>query len=226
MERHAWSITEFPHAQSCHSTLGLDTQKKTLGATERDEQARVAYRERVAVRNADDFVVVAECGSNINLTPIYARAPRGKRARGTVPRNTKQNTTLLASMSTTGMGPAMVIDGATDTTAFETYVEHLLAPALLPGKVIVIDNLSAHKSPRVRQLIEDRGCEVCFLPSYSPDLSPIEEAFSKLKALLRRAAARTRDSLQDAIANALDRITAHDAQGYFAHCGYGISVAH
>jgi transposase len=152
-------------------------------------------------------------------------APRGERAIGTVPRNTKKNTTLIASMSTTGMGPAMVIDGATDTAAFETYVEHFLAPALSPGKVIVIDNLSAHKSPGVRHLIEDRGCEVCFLPPYSPDLSPIEEAFSKLKALLRRASARTRDALREAIADALERITAQDARGYFAHCGYGIRLA-
>jgi transposase len=154
---------------------------------------------------------------------MYARAPRGKRAMGSVPRNTKKNTTLIASMTTDGMGPAMLLEGATDTAAFETYVAQLLAPALPPGKVVVLDNLSAHKSPRVREVIEARGCTVWFLPAYSPDLSPIEEAFSKLKAVLRRAEARTRATLQQAIADALDMITAQDARGYFTHCGYGLS---
>ncbi len=207
-----------------HSTPRLDTQKKTLGATERDAQARAAYRERVAERSADDFVIVDECGSNINLTPLYARAPRGERARGAVPRNTDTNTTLIAAMTTAGMGAAMTLEGATDTAAFESYVAHFLAPALSPGKVVVLDNLSAHKSPRVRELIEARGCAVWFLPAYSPDLSPIEEAFSKLKALLRRAAARTREALAQAIAEALDEITAADARGYFAHCGYRVKT--
>jgi transposase len=157
----------------------------------------------------------------MNLTPRYARAPRGTRAYGAVPRNTEQNTTLIASMTTEGMGAAMALAGATDTAAFETYVEHFLAPTLVPGKVVGIDNLSAHTSARVRVLIEARGCEIWCLPPYSPALSPIEEAFSKRTALRRRAAARTRAVLEQAIAEALDRITPHDAQRYFAHCGYG-----
>ncbi len=195
-----------------------------MAAAERDEQARTAYRERVATRAMQDFVVVDECGSNINLTPIYARAPRGLRAYGQVPRNTEKNTTLIASMTTVGMGPALLLDGATDTAAFEVYVEQVLAPELRPGQVVVIDNLSAHKSERVRTVIEARGCELWFLPAYSPDLSPIEEAFSKLKALVRRAEARTRDALYDAIATALERITPSDAHGYFQHGGYGTQV--
>ncbi len=203
----------------------LDAQKKTLGATERDEQARSAYRERVAARTASDFVIVDECGSNINLTPTYARAPRGERAFGRVPRNTKKNTTLIASMTPTGMGPAMILQGATDTAAFEAYVKYFLAPTLPSGKVVVLDNLSAHKSPQIRQWIEARGCAVWFLPAYSPDLSPIEEAFSKLKVLLRRAEARTQDALQQAIAEALDNITAQDACNYFTHGGYGVRLA-
>jgi transposase len=206
------------------SALGLDAQKKTLAAAERNEAARDEYRARIAERVAEDFVVVDECGSNINLTPRYGRAPRGERATGTVPRNTERNTTLIAAMTTAGMGPAMTLEGATDTAAFESYVEHLLVPTLSPGKIVVIDNLSAHRSGRVRALIEAQGCEVWFLPAYSPDLSPIEEAFSKLKALLRRAEARTREALQAAIAHALDRITAQDARGFFAHCGYGQHV--
>lgn len=182
------------------------------------------YRSRVVHRDADDFVIVDECGSNIHLTPTYARAPKGERAYDSAPRNTKKNTTLIASMTTAGMGAAMLLDGATDTAAFETYIEQVLAPTLPAGKVVVLDNLSAHKSPRVRTLIEARGCELWFLPAYSPDLSPIEEAFSKLKTLLRRAAARTREALHMAIATALDHITALDAQGYFTHCGYQRTV--
>jgi transposase len=204
--------------------LRLDAQKKTLGATERDEQARAAYRIQVASYNQDQVVVVDECGSNINLTPIYARAPKGERAVDQVPRNTAQNTTLIASMTTQGMGAAMLLDGATDGIAFESYVAHFLAPTLIPGQIVVMDNLRAHKRSGVHELIEARGCTVLYLPAYSPDLSPIEEAFSTLKALVRRVRARTREALYEAIATALEQITAADAQGYFAHCGYGIAV--
>ncbi len=207
-----------------HPPLGLDAQKKTLGATERDEHARAAYREQVAQQPADAYVIIDECGSNINLTPIYARAPKGERALGSVPRNTEQNTTLIASLTTQGMGPAMLLEGSTATAAFAVYVERMLAPALVPGQIVVMDNLSAHKHARIRRVIEARSCTVQYLPAYSPDLSPIEEAFSKLKALLRRAEARTREALHDAIARVLDQITAQDAQGYFAHCGYGAQV--
>ena len=114
----------------------------------------------------------------------------------------------------------MVLDGATDTLAFEVYVEHFLVPTLRRGQVVVLDNLSAHKATRVRELISGAGCELWYLPSYSPDLSPIEEAFSKLKTLLRRAAARTKEALLDAIGSALSEITSSDARGYFTHCGF------
>ncbi len=163
-----------------------------------------------------------ECGSNINLTPRYARAPKGQRANGVVPRNTEQNTTLIAAMSTLGMGPALILEGATDTAAFEVYIEQVLAPTLAPGQIVVLDNLSAHKSPRVHELIVARDCEVWYLPAYSPDLSPIEEAFAKLKQLLRKAAARTREALIEAIASVLEQITALDAHGFFRHCGYQV----
>jgi transposase len=184
-----------------------------LGAPERNAAARDKHREGGARRAAADYVVVDECGSNINLTPISARAPKGVRAYGHGPRNTDKNITLIASITTAGMGPAMMLEGAPATAGFEGYVEHFLAPVLSPGKVVVIDNLSAHKSGRVRALIESRGCEVYYLPAYSPDLSPIAEAFSKFKALLRPAQARTREMLQAAIAQALQQMTALDAQG-------------
>ena len=171
---------------------------------------------------AADFVIVDECGSNINLTPTYARAPRAQRAHGAVPRTTQANTTLIASMSTVGMGAALVLTGATTTAACVAYVEQVLGPTLTPGKVVVVDNLSVHKDKRVRAAVEARGCEVWYLPAYSPDLSPIEEAFAKLKNGLRRAAARPHEALVDAIAAALDQITAADALGFFQPCGYQV----
>ena len=204
--------------------LGLDAKKKTLRAAERDEDQRQAYRERVSAHAADRFVIVDECGSNLNLTPLYGRAPHGQRAVGTVPRNTPPNTTLIASLTTAGMGPAMLLPGATDTAAFVTYLEQVLAPTLWPGQIVVLDNLSAHHSDRVRDLVEDRECLLWFLPPYSPDLSPIEEAFAKLKTLLRRASPRTQEALDAAIADALDQITSADAQGFFAHSGYPVAA--
>ena len=154
------------------------------------------------------------------MVRLRARAPRGERAYGAVPRNRGRNTTLIASMSLGGMGEAVAFEGATDTKAFEAYIEHFLAPALSEGQVVVLDNLGAHKGKRVRELVEARGCELMFLPAYSPDFSPIEEAFSKLKALLRKAAARTRVALVEAIAAALSAVTSEDAKGFFGHCGY------
>ena len=164
--------------------------------------------------------MVDECGSNIALTPIYARAPQGQRAPDRIPRNRGKNTTLIASLSLEGIGASMIIEGAANALAFEAYVEHILAPSLQPGQIVVMDNLHVHKSARVRQLIEECGCHLLFLPAYSPDFSPIEEAFSKIKAFLRRSKARTREALQEAIVQALLTVTSQDAHGWFEHCGY------
>ena len=161
---------------------------------------------------------------NIGLTPLRARAPKGERAFGKAPRNRGKNTTLLAALwAEEGMGAAMAVEGATTTAVFEAYVEHFLAPALKEGQVVVVDNLNAHKGERVRRLVEARGARLLFLPSYSPDFSPIEEAFSKLKALLRRVRARTKETLIEAIGRALDTITSEDARGWFGHCGYALT---
>ncbi len=118
-----------------------------------------------------------------------------------------------------GMGPCAAVVGSTRKEVFEAYVGQVLAPSLRPGQVVVLDNLGAHKSERVRRLVEERGAELLFLPPYSPDFSPIEEAFSKLKALLRREKARTKEALVEAMGRALDVITPEDARGFFAHCG-------
>jgi transposase len=200
--------------------MGVTRKKKTLGATERNEEARRVWWEEMKDVDANQLVIVDETGSNIGLTPLYAWAPKGQRAFGSVPRNYGKNTTLLASLSLDGMGAAMILEGSTDTLAFERYIEQVLVPSLQPGQIVVMDNLSAHTGPKVRQAIEAKGCHLRFLPSYSPDFSPIEGAFSKLKAFLRRIGARTRQDLYEALSQALDLITPHDALGWFTHCGY------
>ena len=162
---------------------------------------------------ANELVFVDECGSTIALTPLYARAPRGKRAYGSGRRNWGKNTTLLAGLTLAGIQAPLMLEGEVDTLAFETYVEQVLAPSLKPGQIVVLDNLSVHKGERMRLAIEARGCQVLFLPAYSPDFPPIEEAFSKLKTWLRRLGARTREALEEAIAKGLEHITAQDAHG-------------
>ena len=195
-------------------------KKKSVAATERNEEQRAAWRQQMNQQETDRLVFLDECGSHIALTPLYARAPKGERARSSVPRNQGKNLTLIASLSLEGMGASMLLEGGVNAPAFETYVEQLLAPSLQPGQVVVMDNLSAYKGARVQQLIEDRGCHLLFLPAYSPDFSPIEETFSKIKAFLRRAGARTPEALQEAIAQALLTVTPQDARGWFGHCGY------
>ena len=194
-----------------------------MAASERSEQERTSWRKQVSPLPAKQFVFVDECGSNIALTPLYGRAPKGQRATDSVPRNRGKNTTLIASLSLEGIGASMIIEGAANAVAFEAYIEHILVPSLVKGQIVVMDNLRVHKSARVRQLIEEQGCQLLFLPAYSPDFSPIEEAFSKVKAFLRRMKARTREALQEALAQALLTVTPQDARGWFEHCGYSFS---
>lgn len=154
------------------------------------------------------------------MTPTYARAPRGQRAYAVTRRNYGKNVTLLAGLRLGAMQAPMVIEGATTTAVFEAYVEHVLAPTLEPGDVILLDNLAAHKSNHARRLIEAQGAHLLFLPAYSPDLSPIEHAFSKIKQFLRRAKAQTFDALLQAITQALDSVSWSDTLGWFTDCGF------
>ena len=200
-----------------------------MGASERDEWLRAAWRALVAGGlEAEQLVFVDEIGTNTSLAPLYALSRRGERALASVPRNWGANVTLLASMSlrgmVRGMGPCLAVEGSTTTAVFEAYLEQVLTPSLGPGQVVVMDNLSSHKGSRVRELLEERGCELIYLPPYSPDLNPIEEAFAKLKALVRRAGARTCEALMEAMGRALDALTASDARGFFEHRGYRAKV--
>jgi len=127
-------------------------------------------------------------------------------------------------MSIEGMGNSLAVEGATNREIFETYVQRVLAPTLRPGQVVVMDNLTAHKGDRVKELIEERGCELLYLPPYSPDFNPIEEAFAKIKAVVRKAEARTREALVEAIGRGITMVTTEDARGFFDHCGYTTPV--
>ena len=192
-----------------------------MDASERDEFLRAAWRVLVCGRvDGRRFVFVDECSTNTSLSPIYGWSRRGQRVCFEAPRNWGANVTLLSSMTIEGMGPSLAVEGATTKVVFEAYVERVLAPTLKPGQIVVMDNLSSHKGSRIRELIEARGCELLYLPPYSPDLNPIEEAFAKLKALLRKAGARTREALLEALGRALEAVSASDARGFFEHRGY------
>jgi transposase len=219
----AWREGQRLDDEPRRTPAGLDLQEKTVGAAERDEGERARWCEHLGGLDARRLVFVDECGTHVGLAPLRARAPKGERAFGRAPHNRGRNITLLASMTAKGMGPCAAVEGATTKAVFEAYVEQVLAPSLSPGQVVVLDNLAAHKGERVRELVEARRCELWFLPSYSPDFNPIEEAFSKLKGLLRRAKARTRGALVEAIGRALDVVSERDVRSFFTHCGYHVS---
>jgi transposase len=156
------------------------------------------------------------------LTRVYGWAPQEQRATGSVPRNHGKNTTLVAALAPDGLHEPWLIEGAMDTESFAWYIAEQLAPTLRPGQVVVVDNLSAHKADRIRQAIAARGCQLLFLPPYSPDFTPIEQAFSKIKAILRGLGARSKEALQEAVRLAIEAITPHDAAAWFAHAGYAL----
>jgi len=204
----------------------MASQKKSQIASERDEEVRGLWRWVASHFDARRLVFVDESGFNTSMMRLYARAPRGKRAYGKVPRNRGKNTTLIAAITLErARGASMTVEGATDAEAFEAYVEHFLAPSLSKGQVVVIDGLGAHRSQRIRELIEERGADLLFLPSYSPDFNPIEEAFSKIKALVRnKEGARVREVLVETIERALAAVTPEDEAGWIAHAGYWLRI--
>jgi hypothetical protein len=158
-----------------------------VGATERDEWLRAAWR--VTLAGAVDprkLVFVDEMGTNTSLSPRYAYSPKGRRAYAEVPRNRGANTTLLASMSLEGMGPCLAVEGPTTAAVFEAYVEKVLAPSLRHGQIVVVDNLGAHKGESVRELIEKRGCQLLYLPPYSRTTIPSRKLSRRSRALCEK----------------------------------------
>ena len=175
----------------------------------------------------DKLVFIDETGSNAAMAPLYGRGFKGDRVRGRRPRNdTRRTLTVIGALTAQGLEAVMTITGGTSTVVFLAFVQEVLAKVLVPGQVVIMDNLAAHKAEVIRRAIEACGAAVWFLPPYSPQFNPIELCWNKLKHLLRAANARCRDSLDRAIAAAMDAITPHDAVAWFRHCGYGRRVAH
>ena len=191
-----------------------------MAASERDEAARAAWRAALKAEAVERLVFVDETGTPTSLALRYGWAPRGQRAVIRVPRHPGKNTTLVAALSWEGLHAPWAIEGAIDTAAFTLSVRAVLAPTLRPGQLVILDHLSVHPAREVDQIRTAHDCRLLFLPAYSPDLTVIEPAFSKIKALLRRLGARTRDALLDALAAALALVSPDDAHGWFEHAGY------
>lgn len=166
---------------------------------------------------------VDESGVTVALTRLFGRAPVGERAVGSTPQNYGQNVTLLGALGVKGMQALMTVEGATDGDVFRAFVERVLGPTLRAGDVVVMDNLGAHKVVGIRAAIEGRGARLVYLPPYSPDFSPIEPCWSKVKTGLRGIGARTRQKLARAITRAVATVTSTDARAWFAHCGYMVN---
>ena len=158
------------------------------------------------------------------MTRLRGRAPRGERLIDKTPHGHWKTTTLIAALGISGMRCSTVVDGAVNGDTFEAFVGQVLVPELRSGDVVVMDNLSSHKRHRIRELIEEAGARLVFLPAYSPDLNPIELIFAKLKQLLRSLACRTRDTLWNAMQSVLDQITPADALNCYKHCGYTLQM--
>lgn len=181
---------------------------------------REKYREWLADIEAEKLVFIDEMGSQLGMSRSHARSLQGQRACGTMIRNRGTNTTTIGAISLTQVQASFVFEGATDTLAFMTFVTEVLVPTLVPGQIVVMDNLGAHRVKAVREAIEAAGCSLRFTPPYSPEFNPIEECWSKVKSILRKIGAKTKDSLEQAIHTALSAVTPQDLKGWFNHAGY------
>jgi transposase len=201
-----------------------DAQKKSLHAAEQQRPdvaaAREVWRDCQPNLDPDRLVFIDETWATTNMTRRYGRAPRGQRLVAPVPHGHWKTSTFVAGLRTTGLTAPLVVDGAMNGDIFRAYVEQVLAPTLVPGDIVILDNLASHKVAGVREAIEARGANLVYLPPYSPDLNPIEQAFAKLKALLRKIAARTVSALWDALGDILARFTPQECANYLANAGY------
>ena len=204
----------------------MTASKKALHATQRDTarvpQARVDYQALIQPLDLRRCKFIDESGVNLAMTRRFGRAPRGERVIGAVPQNYGAHLTMMAARSLPGSEAVMTSEGATDAEVFHAYTEQVLGPTLRPGDIVVLDNLSAPNMAASREVIEERGARLLYLPPYSPALAPLEHAWSKLKTCLRAAQARTREALEMAIHQALTTINAAAAHGWFAYCGYPV----
>jgi transposase len=209
------------------SQAGADAQKKTLVAAERARadvaEARRQWEELKARLDVRRLVFLDETWTKTNMTRPRGRAPRGQRLIGQVPWGHWKTTTFIAGLRHDRLVAPLVLDGPINGAAFRAYIEQFLAPTLLPGDIVVADNLGSHKVAGVRAAIEARGADFVLLPAYSPDQNPIEQAFAKLKALLRKAAPRSREALWRRIGTLVGNFKPSECANFFKHAGYGHS---
>ena len=195
-----------------------------MTASERNPYKRGWFWRRVRRMNHRRFIFLDESAVNTALTPTHGRAPVGERVVDSAPRNYGEQTSVIGALSFgRGLLAAMTLTGAVDTLAFDAYLVRVLGPCLRRGDVIVLDNLNVHKASQVERVAQGRGAQVIWLPPYSPDFSPIEQCWSKIKTFLRVAKARTREELEKALAQAIKLITKADIRGWFKHCGYKVA---
>jgi transposase len=192
-------------------------------SAERNNYKRAWFWRRVALLDARRFKFIDEAGSNLALTRLFGRAPKGERVRESVPRNYGQQTSIISAVGLAGPTATFTVEGAVDTAIFNVYVEHVLVPTIEVGDILILDNLSAHRASVIETVAAERGAQVIWLPPYSPDFSPIELMWSKIKTALRAAKARTREELEQALITALKLVTADDCAGWFSHCGYQVA---
>lgn len=194
-------------------------------ARERNKRKRAWHWRRIKrLRRAERLRFLDEAGATTILTRLYARAVGGSRTSEAVPRSYGASTSMLGTLATTGIEATMLVEGSVDTLVFNAYCEHVLRPTLRVGDVIVLDNLGAHRASRIEEITKHCGARVLWLPPYSPDFSPIELMWSKVKAYLRRVKARTQEELEAAIKAALETVTISDCQNWFRHCGYEVTL--
>src|SRR5919112_82322 len=194
-----------------------------MRAAERNNYKRGWFRRRARRLRQRRFVFVDETAVNTAMTRRYGRAPRGERAYDSAPRNYGAHTSVIGAMGLRGLVATLTVEGAVDTEVFNAYAERVLGPRLRRGDVVVLDNLTAHRASRIEGVAGARGAQVLWLPPYSPDYSPIEQCWPKIKAYLRGAKARTRDQLEEALTAALGLVTKADIRGWFKHCGYSLA---
>ena len=198
--------------------------KKTLKASEQEradiKQQRETWQEFQANIDPGRLIFLDESGVKTNMTRLYGRAGKGKRCHDKAPDGRWETVTVLSSIRLDGETESIMFNGAVDRKMFDAYIEEILAPTLRPGDIVVMDNLSSHKSEKARESVESMSANCLFLPAYSPDFNPIEKMWSKVKQILRGLKARTCEELFDATAKALGMVTSNDAKGWFESCGY------
>jgi len=194
-----------------------------MAASERNNYKRCWFRRRARALPHRRFLFVDESAVNTAMTRRYGRAPRGERVCDSAPRNYGTHTSVIGALGLRGLVATLTVEGAVDALCFDAYVEQVLGPRLRRGDVVVLDNLTAHRASRIEEVAAERGAQVLWLPPYSPDYSPIEQCWSKIKAYLRGAKARTSGELNKALAQAIKLVTRADIRGWFKHCGYSLA---